>query len=70
MTLGLRNRFPNNLSVTLDCSESENVYSHTGSLVATVKVPAGGAMVVHHLLPKNPDENISWTFSLTARTVQ
>ncbi len=67
VTLGLHNRFPNALNITLDCSDSENVISHMGTMVTTVRAAAGAAIVAHHLAPAQAEERWSWTFSLNAR---
>lgn len=51
------------VTVTMDCSESSNVVSHTGSLVAEVTVPSGETKIVHHLMP---EDLAAWSYSFKA----
>ena len=44
-------------------SESENVVSHRGSLLAVQEVPANETKVLHHLMPENPALGWSWKYS-------
>lgn len=58
-----KNVFP--VTFNLDCSQSENVCSHRGSLVHQLTCPPGEAKVLHHLMPANPEESL-WTWAYNA----
>lgn len=50
------------LEFTLDCSESKNVMSHRGSLVAVQIIPPKETKVMHHLMPSNAFSAWSWSY--------
>ena len=50
------------LEFTLDCSESKNVMSHRGTLVAIQLIPPNETKVMHHLMPKNAFSAWSWSY--------
>jgi len=50
------------LEFTLDCSESKNVMSHKGTLVAVTLIPPNETKVMHHLMPANAFSAWSWSY--------
>ena len=50
------------LEFTLDCSESKNVMSHRGALVAAQIIPPRETKVLHHLMPNNIYSEWSWSY--------
>ena len=55
------------LHFALDCSKSVNAMSHTGSLVAVVRIEAGQAKLLQHLLPACQDSEWSWSYEASYR---
>ncbi len=66
-TLGVHNKFPTALVVSMDCSGSTNVMSHRGQLAADVRVASGACVAAHHIAPRDPESEWSWMFNLSAR---
>ena len=51
------------LVFTLDCSESENVISHRGTLSHTETVPPHHRVIFHHLMPREHGAAWAWAYS-------
>lgn len=61
-SFAVENCSPKPLEFTLDCSESKNVMSHRGTLVAVQLIPPNETKVMHHLMPANAFSAWSWSF--------
>lgn len=63
----VRNCSTSPLHFRLDCSESKNATSHTGSLVSELCVPPAEAKVLLHLMPREPREDWCWAYNASYR---
>mmetsp|Transcript_7350 Transcript_7350/g.13248 ORF Transcript_7350/g.13248 Transcript_7350/m.13248 type:complete len:822 (-) Transcript_7350:36-2501(-) len=62
VSFAVENNSSEPLEFTLDCSESKNVMSHRGTLVAVQIIPPKETKVMHHLMPKNAFVAWSWSY--------
>ncbi|KAK0043957.1 EF-hand calcium-binding domain-containing protein 7-like isoform X1 [Biomphalaria pfeifferi] len=55
----VENKSKTKIKMSLDCNKTRNGVSHTGSMIATVIVPAQTSVVGHHILPLNDGSDLN-----------
>ncbi|KAH9513640.1 EF-hand calcium-binding domain-containing protein 7 [Bulinus truncatus] len=51
--IAIENKSKTRVKMSLDCSKQRSITSHTGSLIASITVPAQSSVIGHHILPLN-----------------